>query len=540
MSTDNKPMIVIGADVGSGSVRVAFIKLADGQIEATPLATHKKEITVHNPMGEMYEQNSDEIWSGLCECVQECLKTSKVNVSQIGGVSFSATCSLVIIDKKKSGNDVVMWMDHRANTEADLITNTNNAVLQQMGGKCSPEFSLAKLLWLKRNDKQRFDDAIGFMELPDWLAWKCSGLDVKDYPRSVCSVVCKWGYDAVNKRWNDAFLDAIGLQEFAKDKSRIGEKIVNPGTHIGFVSKCAAKQLGLIDNLDAVVDISIGSPIIDAHAGVLSMLMFSPDIKNGGQSLEYDNMFCMIAGTSTCDMISTRERYFTQGVWGPYYDAIFPGYYVREAGQSTTGILVEHVIKNSAQYYRKYKDMSMNDIIKELNEQILKKPFKNRLNVNPCFHGSRLLANPYMRGGFYGLTMSGNGIVESYHATIEALAYETKYILDELKIPDLKVVLISGGLAKNEVYMQVHSDVLNIDVVTFSMGDADLMLVGAGLLGYHAVRQQSLSTKLISYPNLEVKRYTPTKELRNYHNLKYKCFREMLESATRIENLMKG
>ena len=29
--------------------------------------------------------------------------------------------------------------------------------------------------------------------------------------------------------------------------------------------------------------------------------------------------------------------------------------------------------------------------------------------------------------------MEGTSILDSYHATIEALAYETKYILDELK-----------------------------------------------------------------------------------------------------------
>ncbi|CAG2179728.1 unnamed protein product, partial [Oppiella nova] len=159
-----KKTVVIGVDVGSGSVRVALIKFESGVIEAKPLATHKKSITAHNPKAEWYEQNTDEIWDGLCYCVQECLKASKVNIEDISGISFSATCSLVIIDNKKKGNDVVMWMDHRAITEASLITKTKNEVLQQMGGNASPEYSLSKLLWLKRNDKQRFDEAIGFME----------------------------------------------------------------------------------------------------------------------------------------------------------------------------------------------------------------------------------------------------------------------------------------------------------------------------------------------------------------------------------------
>ncbi|XP_054161609.1 FGGY carbohydrate kinase domain-containing protein-like [Oppia nitens] len=541
---NNKTTIVIGVDVGSGSVRVSLIKFVDGVIDSRPLATHKKSITVHNTNTHIYEQNTDEIWSALCECVQNCMKTANINYKQITGISFSATCSLAIIDKNKTGNDVIMWMDHRAINEAKYITETKNAVLEQMGGNCSPEFSLAKLLWTKRHQRQRFDEAVGFMELPDWLAWKCSNFEATEYPRSVCSVVCKWGYDAVNRRWRDDLLQLIGLEEFVKDKSKIGAKIVLPGTHIGYVSKKVAKDFGFISNLneinDECIDISIASPLIDAHAGALSMCMFSHELKEvSNEQLDYDNLFCMIAGTSTCDFISTHKRYFTEGVWGPYYDAIFPNYYVREAGQSTTGILLEHVIKNHQDYHQKLTDKPINDIIKDLNKQILGKPYKTKLNVNPCFHGSRLLANPYMKGGYYGLTMDGNNIVDWYHAAVEALAYESKYILDELKIPDLKKVLISGGLAKNDVYMQLHADVLNIDVITFDLGDADLMLVGAAILAYHSIFKQDLNTKLVSYPDLDATYFRPTPELQDYHKLKYKCFREMLESATRIEEIMK-
>ena len=116
------------------------------------------------------------------------------------------------------------------------------------------------------------------------------------------------------------------------------------------------------------------------------------------QHLDYDNMWCMIGGTSTCDFISTHQRYFTQGVWGPYYDAIFPGYYVREAGQSTTGILMEHVIKAHPDFHNVHKDKPIHEVINFLNQKLLKKPYMNRLNVNPCYHGSRLLAYPNLRG----------------------------------------------------------------------------------------------------------------------------------------------
>ncbi len=181
--------------------------------------------------------------------------------------------------------------------------------------------------------------------------------------------------------------------------------IVSPGKHIGFLSRNAAKDLGLMTSTDEVkeecIPISIGSPIIDAHSGVLAMLTFSAELKETSDSkLDFDSIFCLIAGTSTCHFVSTRERHFTKGVWGPYYNVIFPNYYVREAGQSSTGKLIEHIICTHPEYQNKYKNIPIEDVIKELNSQICSnKSDKNELHMNPCFHGNRSpLANPFLRG----------------------------------------------------------------------------------------------------------------------------------------------
>lgn len=181
--------------------------------------------------------------------------------------------------------------------------------------------------------------------------------------------------------------------------------IVSPGKHIGFLSKNAAKDFGFITEIDELkedcIPISIASPIIDAHSGVLAMLTFSSELEESSdQNLDYGSMFCMIAGTSTCHFVSTRERQFTRGVWGPYYNVIFPNYYVREAGQSSTGKLIEHIIYTHPEYQNKYKNIPIENIIKELNNQIfLSNSFTNKLHINPCFHGNRSpLANPFIRG----------------------------------------------------------------------------------------------------------------------------------------------
>ena len=48
---------------------------------------------------------------------------------------------------------------------------------------------------------------------------------------------------------------------------------------------------------------------------------------------------------------------------------------------------------------------------------------------------SKMISKPNnsLLGGIYGLTMEGSNLLDSYHAIVEALAYESKYILDELR-----------------------------------------------------------------------------------------------------------
>lgn len=43
----------------------------------------------------------------------------------------------------------------------------------------------------------------------------------------------------------------------------------------------------------------------------------------------------------------------------------------------------------------------------------------------------------YIVGAVYGLTLESNSLLDTYQATIEALAYETKFILQELRSNNL-------------------------------------------------------------------------------------------------------
>lgn len=111
--------------------------------------------------------------------------------NDIVSIGFDATCSLVLLDKNfeplaatsdNNEQNVILWMDHRAEEEQDFINATKHEILKYVGGKISLEMEIPKLLWLKKKRLETFKRIGLAFDLPDFLTWKCTGSTT----RSVC------------------------------------------------------------------------------------------------------------------------------------------------------------------------------------------------------------------------------------------------------------------------------------------------------------------------------------------------------------------
>jgi FGGY-family pentulose kinase len=214
----------IGVDVGTGSARAALVN-EHGQV----LHTHVTPILIHNPRPEFYEQSSKDIWSAVCSSVRK-VNQDDGGKHHVKGIGFDATCSLVLhgasLDDDKCW-DIIMWMDHRADKEAEIINATKHHVLEYVGGSVSLEMETPKLLWLKKNLPKVWSKTEDFFDLADYLSFKASGSKM----RSLCTVVCKWTYRGQDDEhgkagWDESFFKQIGLADLAQDNfGRIGTTI---------------------------------------------------------------------------------------------------------------------------------------------------------------------------------------------------------------------------------------------------------------------------------------------------------------------------
>lgn len=230
----------------------------------------------------------------------------------IAGIGFDATCSLVAIDKEnkplsisttsQNNQNIILWMDHRAAIEADIINATKHDILKYVGGHISLEMEIPKIMWLKAHLGDQFWDKLGkLFDLPDFLTYKCTGDDT----RSLCSLVCKCSYDGFTNSWPVDFLDQIGLHDLCNNDYRIiGKKAATPGSPIGNgLTNNAAKELGLCPGT------SVATSMIDAHAGALCLLScYSDSIDD-----DISEKMALICGTSSCHMSIEKEVIWAEG-----------------------------------------------------------------------------------------------------------------------------------------------------------------------------------------------------------------------------------
>ncbi|XP_033993921.1 FGGY carbohydrate kinase domain-containing protein [Trematomus bernacchii] len=541
----------VGVDVGSASVRAALVTRA-GRVESTA----EQPISIWEPLTDHYVQSSTEIWDKCCTAVKRV--TQGVERSQVRGIGFDATCSLVVLDQSfqpvpvsQDGDpqrNVVMWMDHRAAEQAARITSAGHGVLSRVGGVMSPEMQPPKLLWLKENLRERcWNKASHFLDLPDFLSWKATG----SLTRSLCTLVCKWTY-CPSEGWDAGFWTSIGLEDILENNfSKIGNVTCSPGSPLGDgLSQEAAADLGLETGT------AVGASLIDAHAGGLGVI--GADVKGFNLPCEdqpITSRMAMICGTSTCHMAISEQPLFVPGVWGPCLSAMVPGMWLNEGGQSATGRLMEHMVKGHAAYTQLQEEarhrfpLNGENLYTYLNSHLSSMAdsgsavdlLGSSLHVWPDFHGNRSpLADPNLKGMVIGLPLSKtlDDLALLYLATIQALALGTLHILEAMKEAghDIRTLFLCGGLSKNALYVQIHANATGLPVVLPDQKEA--VLIGAAVLGACASQDYSSIQEAMERMAKVGKVVLPDGELRSFYERKNKVFLRLFAHQREYQALM--
>ncbi len=543
---------VLGIDVGTGSARAGLFDTS-----GTMLAVASEPIRMWNPQPDHYEQSSEDIWHAIRLTIGRVLAEANVNGDQIAGISFDATCSLVVLDQAgkplavnaEEGNErnIIVWMDHRAITEAAEIDAGKFDLLKYVGGTMSPEMETPKLKWLKTHLPQTWNRAGKFLDLADYLTYRASGVDARSY----CTVVCKWtylGHEGEGGRWDTDFLRAIGIDD-AFDGQKVSNDIRPMGAFLGNLTPQAAQELGLS------TDCAVGVGIIDAHAGGLGVLGSVWEEDAAPEPAKLETALALIGGTSNCHMAVSVASVFVPGIWGPYFGAMVPGLWLLEGGQTSAGSTIDHVIADHAASPELFAEAQAKGVTpyELLNAEIDRLaheagvPYSALLtrdiHILGDFLGNRCPhADPAAKGIVDGITLDKSRISLAlrYYAAVQSVAYGSRDIVEALNAHGMQIdsLYVTGGGTKNPLWLQEHADATGLTLVLPQEPEA--VLLGTAMLA---------ATACGAYPNVHAamqgmsKRgsiVAPNPETAKYHAAKFVCYQNLYRQQVQRRQVMRS
>lgn len=408
--------------------------------------------------GARAEQDPADWWTSFVKASRGAIAEANVEADQIEAICYATTCcSVVALDQNGHAlRPALIWMDVRANEEAEAVLATGDDALALNGGGAGPvsaEWMIPKALWLKRNEPENFDRAFRICEYHDYLTFHLTG----QWAASLDNVGLRWHYRNRDGGWAASMVEALGIGDIL---DKWPPRVVAPGEVIGTLTTAAADALGLSQSVKVVQG---GA---DALIGMIGLGVARP-----GQ-------LAMITGSSHLQFGVTEAPLNAAGVWGAYADIVYPDRYIVEGGQTSTGSIINWLGRITGGL-----DFD------ELNAKAAElSPGCDGLIVQDHFQGNRTpYTDPLSRGALVGLTLAH----EKHHifrAIMEGIGFGSRAILDAFKDAGYEAgeMTVGGGASASNLWLQIHADTAGIPVRVPaspdapSTGSAVLAAFGAG------------------------------------------------------------
>ncbi len=427
------------------------------------------------------------------------------DIAGIGITGFGET--FIMTDENgKPLHNALLYTDPRGIDERrELEEKLGSREIQSITGlKPHEMYSLAKMMWIKRNLPEVFAKTKHIFLIADYVGFMLTGNAQIDYSLASRTMA----FDIQELKWNDKLLDTAGI-----DKNLMS-KAVPTGTESGFVKPEVADKTGLSPQTKIItishdqVAAAVGAGVFDSQTAV-----------DGAGTVE-----CL---TPIYDSLPDLAVMY-EGNYAvvPY---VIKGKYVCYAFSYTGGALIQWCVETLA---KKEIEIAENQGISvhTLLETEYKTDDPTGILVLPHFAGA---ATPYMdtgsKGVIAGLTASTK-VSEIYRACMEGVAYEMMLNAEHLKNSGVcyNSLRATGGGAKSEVWMQMKADALNMPITALKTSDAGT--VGSAMLTGIAVGIFSNLEDAAKQMVEETKTYYPQPELHEKYSKIYNRYRNLYKA----------
>ena len=198
--------MLLGIDVGTGGTRAVIVE-RDGSLVSSASAEHaaiqSKEIG-------WAEQDPDDWWRAAQQAVREALAAIPES-GVIDGLALTGQMhGCVLLDSDGSVlRPALIWCDQRTQDECDWLTTTIgfDRLIDLVANPALPNFTLTKLLWVKRHEPEVFARIRHVLCPKDYVRYRLTGEFVIDVHEASGTLLL----DFQHRRWSDEVANAAGI-----------------------------------------------------------------------------------------------------------------------------------------------------------------------------------------------------------------------------------------------------------------------------------------------------------------------------------------
>lgn len=411
-------------DFGTSGVKAALVDR-----QGVILAVRECSYPLLKPRPLYVEQNPQDYWDAVCQVTHGVLEDSKIEPSDVKGLSFSVQ-SVTMIPVDKEGNilyNAISWLDGRAEKQAEKINERCGAELVR-----SQDFQ-SRLLWFKENEPELYQKTAYFLDCDGFLQWKATG--IMAVPRDYAGIL----------KYPAELQDYFDLTFSDCDPEKL-PPMVQPCSEYGKLDAKGARELGLCE----------GTPV-------------------------FGGMIDVTAAATGCGCVSPGDAHLYLGSSGWLSALIDRPYEASEGSYQIISMEPETLIYGGCtnccclmfdwaidRFYKKEHEEMGSRVYDLVNREVSEVPAGcDGLYAFPWLFGEQFpIADPSIRAGFFNIC-ENHTRAHFLRAVLESLCFsmrgqiETYYKDTGKKLDEIGV---NGGGSLSEPWMQMMADILQIPV----------------------------------------------------------------------------
>lgn len=483
----------VGIDIGTSSAKLLLMDSGGNVIKSS---CRSYEIAEHTPG---WKEIDPEVWM---QAVEDALSElfSGVDTMQITSIGVTGQMhTTVFLDKSgQSIRPALMWNDTRTASMLPEIKEDirNIKEVSYIANVVSTGSPAVNLLWVKKNETENFSKIQKFLIGPDYIVYRLTGQYQTDYCEASTSSLC----DLRQGNWSPQLRQLFGFPENIYPEIKGTCEIA--GTLLPEYQKkyCLKSDVKVIvgsgDNPSAAIStgcLAKKYPVLSL--GTSGVLMFPRDKvvfdakgKNILFSMDGKQISVLVQGVvQSCG--SSLGWWLEKIQQTKDYDGEISGVDTAHLGESTV-IFYPHLVGDKTIY-----------------------------------------ADPELRGCFLGI---GTDVTrkDMTIAVLEGICFGIRQLAEEMDIPAEKLadLHVTGGGARNEVWMQILADVLNTSVIQMESKSG----AAYGIALASAVSEKLSMEKVVEQTLVVKKRFIPRTYNAELYQKKYKKYLGIYDAIRKI------